>query len=76
MFLKVSDLKNLIELEKIIYEIGIGKVKSRDLEKVIAPYYHKLYELIERLLEQRKTSNEKNYNRIKEKRKINKDYAR
>lgn len=76
MYLKNDDVKMLIELEKMIFEVGIGKVKRKDLEKTIAPHYHKLYNLIERLLKDKKIYNEKNYNRIKEKRKIDKNYAR
>ena len=76
MYLKNDDIKMLIELEKMIFEVGIGKVKRKDLEKTIAPHYHKLYNLIERLLKDKKIYNEKNNNRIKEKRKTDKNYAR
>ena len=76
MYLKNNDVEMLIELEKMIFEVGIGKVKRKDLEKTIAPHYHKLYNLIERLLKDKKIYNEKNNNRIKEKRKIDKNYAR
>ena len=76
MYLKNDDIKMLIELEKMIFEVGIGKVKRKDLEKTIAPHYHKLYDLIDRLLKDKKIYNEKNNNRIKEKRKIDKNYAR
>jgi hypothetical protein len=76
VFLKNEDLEMLIELENVIFEIGIGRVKQKELEKTIAPHFYKLYDLIERLHKNRKITNEKNYKRITEKRKIDKNYAR
>lgn len=76
MFINKKDLEMLIELEQIIYEIGIGKVNKKDLEKTIAPYFHKLYDLIEKLLKKQKITNKKNWDRISEKRKTDKNYGR
>lgn len=63
MYLKNNDLKLLQEIEIELWN------KNSNL------YIH-LYNLNERLLKQKDKMNKENYNRIKEKRKIDKNYAR
>lgn len=63
MYIKNEDLKLLQEIEIELWN------KNSDL------YIH-LYNLNERLLKQKDKTNKENYKRIKEKRKINKNYAR
>ena len=63
MYIKNNDLKLLQEIEIELWN------KNSDL------YIH-LYNLNERLLKQKDKTNKNNYERIKNKRKINKNYAR
>ena len=63
MYIKNNDLKLLQEIEIELWN------KNSDL------YIH-LYNLNEKLLKQKEQTNKNNYKRIKEKRKINKNYAR
>lgn len=64
MFLKKEDLQVLLDIEVFLWNNG-----NTDL-------YFKLYNLNERLIQQRDKTNKKSYERIKEKRKIDKNYAR
>lgn len=63
MYLKIKDLELLKEIE---IELWNGNSKN----------YTKLYNLIENLLKQKETNNSKTWNRIKNKRQIDKNYAR
>lgn len=63
MYIKNNELKLLQEIEIELWN------KNSDL------YIH-LYNLNERLLKRKERANKNNYKRIKEKRKINKNYAR
>lgn len=64
MFIKNEDLEILKEIELKLWN-------NKDLDN-----YLKLFNLIEKLLQQKEKTNEKNWKRIKEKRKTNKNYAR
>lgn len=64
MFLKKDDFQLLLDIEMFLWNNG-----NNDL-------YIKLYNLNEKLIQQRDKANKKSYERIKEKRKINKNYAR
>lgn len=64
MFLKKDDLQLLLDIENFLWNNG-----TTDL-------YVKLYNLNEKLIQQRDKANKKSYARIKEKRKTNKNYAR
>lgn len=81
MFIKDDDLDFLLDLEKFIYECGINyneinKKSDDELDKIFASYFYKLYAINEKLLNMKKEKNKKNWECIKEKRKINKNYAR
>ncbi len=64
MFIKNSDLQILQELEIELW--NKGDIKN----------YRVVYDLVEKLLLQKKDNNNKNWKRIKEKRKLDKNYAR
>lgn len=64
MFIKNEDLEVLKEIELKLWN-------NKDLDN-----YLKLFNLIEKLLQQKDKTNEKNWKRIKEKRKTDKNYGR
>ena len=81
MYIKNDDLKFLLDLETFIFECGINhneinKKSDDEIETLFASYFYKLYAINEKLLNMKKENNKRNWKRIKEKRKTNKNYAR
>ena len=86
MFLKNEDLEILKEIELYLFErnedtIIINNenfvIKTEEIKDIKAlDLYFKLYGIIEDLENKKEENNKRNYNRIKNKRKDNKNYAR
>lgn len=86
MYLSKKDLQTLQEIELYLYNINkdnltqldanfIAKVKNIK-DRYAMELYLKLYSMNEKFLKERKKTNKQNWERIKEKRKIDKNYAR
>ena len=71
MNIKNKDLELLIEIENFL-----GFIKSDKYPTKINDLLEDLWGLNERLINSKEKYNKKNYERIKEKRKTNKNYAR
>ena len=74
MKITVKELKELMEIEQFLFELGIGKQKAT--EENIAPFFHKFYAINEKLEQRRLEKNKKERKRKNKKRKINKNYCR
>ena len=88
MYIKNEDLETLKNIELYLFNINKDNmiIASADLKFIIdkdnikdiqaLELYFKLYDIIENLQNKKLETNKNNYRRIKEKRKINKNYAR
>lgn len=64
MYINKADLDTLIELEQMLFK------------QDMVEWFRKLYEINERLIQNRNKTNEKIRTKVAEKRKLNKNYAR
>lgn len=86
MFIKKEDLEILKDIEMYLYNQNVNKmvvfgnnfaIRKEDIGDLEAfNLYIKLYSLIDQLESKKKDTNKKSYERIKTKRKSNKNYAR
>lgn len=86
MNIKKEDLETLKDIELYLYNRNLNKmvvfennfaIRKKDIGDLQAyNLYIKLYSLIEKLETKKKETNQINYERIKAKRKENKNYAR
>lgn len=72
MFIKNDSLMLLLDIDKYILQTLDNTHNTQNGKQL----HDEIINLINELLKKKKDTNKKNYKRIKEKRKINKNYAR